>query len=281
MDYKFLDEIIRCMATSDKMYDIQKIQTIHRIKLAEFWGIKDGMKILEIGCGQGDTTAVLAYFVGENGLVNGIDIAPEDYGSPITVGASAEYLKKSKLGKQIKIDFKIDILSEDIDFPEKSFDIIVLSHCSWYLKSFDELQKILKKARSWGKQLCFAEWDTRINTIEEYPHFLAALIQAQYECFKPNSLSNIRTLFTPMDIKSIAEKSGWSITEEQTISSENLQDGKWEIDMVINQYKSEINKISNIPEKYKELIKSEVDLLNEYVKENKFKSLSTYAFVGF
>ncbi|WP_158095089.1 hypothetical protein [Gottfriedia luciferensis] len=46
-----------------------------------------------------------------------------------------------------------------------------------------------------------AEWDTRISSIEQYPHLLAILIQAQYESFKQNSESNIRTLFTPNDIK--------------------------------------------------------------------------------
>lgn len=280
MQYEFLDNIIRCMATSDKMYEIQRIQTEHRVRLAEFWGIKDGNRILEIGCGQGDTTAVLAYFVGENGFVNGIDIAPENYGGPITVGESANYLEKSKLGKQIKIDFKTNVLSDKIDFPEKCFDIVVLSHCSWYLRSFDELEQILKKARRWGRRLSFAEWDTRISSIEQYPHYLAALIQAQYECFKPDSLSNIRTIFTPMDMKRIAERAGWSIIKEETILSENMQDGKWEADVVMNDYKSEIDNLNNVPEKFKELIKSEVDLLSEYTTKNKIKSLSTFAFVG-
>lgn len=275
-----LEEIIKCMATSVSMYDIQKIQTIHRIKLAEFWGINADMKILEIGCGQGDTTAVLAYFVGESGLIHGIDIASEDYGSPITIGASVDYLKKSVLGKQIKIDFQVDILSEDIDFPEQAFDLIVLSHCCWYLKSFKELEQMLKKARKWGKQLCFAEWDTRINSIDQYPHYLAALIQAQYECFKENSYSNVRTLFTPMDIRSIAEHAGWSIIKEQTISSDNMQDGRWEVDIALSGYQSEIDKVNDIPEKFKSLIKSEIELLKEFVKDNKVESLSTYAFVG-
>jgi hypothetical protein len=35
-----------------------------------------------------------------------------------------------------------------------------------------------------------------------------------------------------------------------------------------------------VPEKAKELIESQLALLNENVKVNKIKSLSTYAFVG-
>jgi len=280
MNNEVLNEIVECMATSSQMYDIQKVQTEHRIKLAEAWEINKGMKVLEIGCGQGDTTAVLAYFVGENGFVHGVDIASEDYGAPITVGKAADYLKKSKLGKQIRMDYKIDVLNDMVDFPEKSFDIIVLSHCSWYMKSFNELEKILRKVKKWGKQLCFAEWDTRINSMEQYPHFLAVQIQAQYECFKASSFSNVRTLFTPMDLVNIAEKAGWSIKKEFIVSSGNLQDGKWECDIIVHEYKSEVDKIRDIPDKLKELINSEVDLLNEYVKNINIRSLSTYAFVA-
>lgn len=280
MNDEILNSILECMATSEQMYDIQKVQTEHRIKLAEFWEIHKGMKVLEIGCGQGDTTSVLAYFVGEDGFVNGVDIAAEDYGAPITVGQAADYLKKSKLGKQIKMDYRIDVLNDDVNFPEKFFDVIVLSHCSWYMKSTEELEKIFIKARRCGKRLCFAEWDTRVNVIEQYPHFLSVLIQAQYESYKTSSMSNVRTLFTPFDIRKIAERAGWVINKEAIIPSENLQDGKWECDMVNHEYKSEVDKLQEIPEKLKELIKSELDLLNEYIRNNSIKSLSTFAFIA-
>ena len=281
MSNEVLRTIVECMATTSReMCEIQGIQTEHRIRLAEFWEIHKGMKILEIGCGQGDTTAVLAHFVGEDGFVTGVDIAAEDYGAPITVGQSADYLKKSKLGKQIKMDYQIDVLDDTVDFPDRSFDIIVLSHCSWYMKSSEELEKILTRARKWAKKLCFAEWDTRVNEIGQFPHFLAVLIQAQYESFKANSNSNVRTLFTPMDIRKIAERAGWTINKESIISSENLQDGKWECDMVNHVYKSEVDQLQGIPSRLKELINSELDLLNEYTSNNSIKSLSTLAFIA-
>ncbi len=45
------------------------------------------------------------------------------------------------------VDFETDILSPKVDFPEKSFDYIFLSHCSWYLKSSEEFLNILKKIK--------------------------------------------------------------------------------------------------------------------------------------
>jgi len=272
--------IVECMGSNMDMKEIQRIQTEHRLKLVAFWGIKEGSRVLEIGCGQGDTTAALAYAVGEEGFVHGIDIASPDYGAPITLGDSARNLQQSKLGKQLKMEFDFDVLSSENDFPENSFDYIVFSHCSWYLKSFEELEGILKRARNWGKTLCFAEWDSRIQMIEQYPHFLAVLIQSQYECFKESSLSNVRTLFTPEDLKRVVEHAGWTITNEQSIHSPELQDAEWEIAMTVNDFKEEINTLGDLPDKLKSLIQSEVILLVEARKSTIVQPMSTYVFIA-
>ena len=280
MNENAVNTIVSCMPIYGGDSTIQTIQTEHRLKLAEFWGIKEGSRVLEIGCGQGDTTATLAYLVGETGFVHGIDIASPNYGAPITLGDSANHLKKSKLGKQLKMDFEVDILSPEVDFPEESFDYIVISHCSWYFKSFKEFTEVLRKTRKWGSKLCYAEWDPRINSIEQYPHFLAILLQAQYECFKENSLSNVRTLFTPNDIQNIAKDTDWTILKEESISSSELQDAKWEIDQTLTDYDFELGEIKNLPEKLQTLIKSEVYLLQESIKGVNVKPMSTYAFIA-
>jgi SAM-dependent methyltransferase len=269
-------EIVTYMgANNGKAADIQKIQTGHRLKLVEFWGIKEGNHVLEIGCGQGDTTAVLAYTVGEKGMVHGIDIATPDYGAPVTLGEAAEYLRKSPLGKQLKIDFNVDILSPKVDFPADSFDYIIFSHCSWYLKSFAELEAIFQKTRKWGKKLCFAEWDARVQSIEQYPHFLAVLIQSHYECFKENSSANVRTLFTPADVRRIAEKANWSISQETSIYSPDLQDGEWEVAMALTEYQQ-----ISLSEKLTQLINSEITLLEEARTNHSIKPLSTFVFIA-
>ncbi|PGL73085.1 class I SAM-dependent methyltransferase [Bacillus sp. AFS055030] len=275
-----VESVIDCMASGKGMSDLQRIQTEHRFKLVEFWNIEMGSKVLEIGCGQGDTTAVLAYSVGENGLVHGIDIGPRTYGSPISLGDSADFLLQSNLGNQLKMEFEIDILSSTVDFREHEFDYIVMSHCSWYLKSKEELIAVLKKIKKWGKKLCFAEWDTRISSIEQYPHLLSILIQAQYESLKQNSESNIRTLFTPNDIKNICEDSGWNIMNETTINSPNLQDGSWEVKKTLEDIDIELNNIENLPSKLNELIRSEVKMLEESITSIVIKPLSVFVFVA-
>ncbi|OIK09087.1 class I SAM-dependent methyltransferase [Bacillus sp. MUM 13] len=274
MEQNTLDKITKCMLTKS---DIQKVQTEHRIKLAQFWGIKEGSRLLEIGCGQGDTTAVLAYLAGETGFVHAIDIASPDYGAPATLGASADFLKKSFLGDRIAFDFETNVLSPGIDFPDNYFDFIILSHCSWYFKTSREFSSVLERTRKWGKQLCFAEWDARITSIEQYPHLLAILIQAQYESFKNDSESNVRTLFTPEDIKNIAGKAGFRIQKETSILSSLLQDAKWEIEGLLQTYNEEISLIDDMPDKLKSLIHSEVNLLKESIKHQQVKPMPIYA----
>ncbi|MGE6257082.1 class I SAM-dependent methyltransferase [Heyndrickxia sporothermodurans] len=280
MNINEIEQIVSCMAGSSVNVEVQRVQTKHRVKLAECWGITKGSKVLEIGCGQGDTTAVLAYFVGDSGLVHGIDIASSNYGAPITLGDSINYLKKSFLGNRVKIEFEKDVLSSNVNFPGNEYDFVVLSHSSWYLKSFEELQEILTKARKWGSKLCFAEWDARVSSAEQLPHFLSILIQAQYECFKSESYANVRTLFTPDDVKMAAEKAGWNVTVEQSINSPELQDGKWEVEETLAAYEEELQMAEGMPDKLKTLIKSEVGLLRAALEKNNIQSLSSFALIA-
>lgn len=277
---EFIDEIVECMAVGSENHKLQRVQTEHRVKLAQFWEIRNGSRILEIGCGQGDTTAVLAHFVGESGSVHGVDIASPNYGAPITVGDSAKFLMNSKLGKRIKMEYEVDVLSSEVQFPIHSFDTIVLSHCSWYLKSFEQFTALLQQVRKWGKQLVFAEWDLRISNIKQLPHLLSVLIQAQYECFKEDSSANVRTLLTSHDVKRLAKATGWDITKETTIMAPEMQDGSWEVQQTLTNWQLELGRTRNMPTKLKYLIASQVDLLDDLVTNNGVTPLSTFALVA-
>lgn len=61
-------------------FNVQHLQTDHRLVLLQHWEIPTGSKILEIGCGQGDCTTVLAHAVGEEGTVVAVDPAELTYG---------------------------------------------------------------------------------------------------------------------------------------------------------------------------------------------------------
>ena len=61
-------------------FKVQESQTVHRLVLLQQWDIPTGSKVLELGCGQGDCTTVLASAVGEQGKVVAVDPADLDYG---------------------------------------------------------------------------------------------------------------------------------------------------------------------------------------------------------
>lgn len=60
-------------------FSIQHSQTLHRLALLQHWNIPTGSKVLELGCGQGDCTTVLASAMGEEGRVVAVDRAELDY----------------------------------------------------------------------------------------------------------------------------------------------------------------------------------------------------------
>ena len=84
-----MEHLLNCMKIIGND-TIQRTQLTHRIELVKTFQIKKGMKVLEIGCGQGDTTVVLADAVGETGHVVAIDIASTEYGAPITLGEASK-----------------------------------------------------------------------------------------------------------------------------------------------------------------------------------------------
>jgi protein-L-isoaspartate O-methyltransferase len=67
--------IVAAMAAGTLDPAVQLTQTRYRMGLVDGWDIRPGASVLEIGCGQGDMTAVLADAVGEQGRVVGVDSA--------------------------------------------------------------------------------------------------------------------------------------------------------------------------------------------------------------
>ncbi|MBF2516222.1 class I SAM-dependent methyltransferase [Listeria marthii] len=256
-----LEEIVDCMLLNENDKEIQRTQTEHRIKLVDFWQVKKGDRVLEVGCGQGDTTAVLANAVGQDGFVQGIDIAPQNYGAPFTIGDATDHLKKSQLGAQIDFKLGTDILKGDITFLEKAFDVAVLSHASWYFSSKEELIQMLVLLSKWAKRVCYAEWDTRITDVKQTSHMLAVLTQSSYEAFKQDTQSNIRTFITPIDMQEIIQSQNWKMGAETSVFSERMQDSRWEISYVKDFITKELEADLGLPEKFKAFLLSQSKLI--------------------
>lgn len=242
--------------------EIQRIQSNYRRRLAQTWPLAPGMKILEVGCGQGDMTAILAESVGPTGHITATDIASPDYGAPLTLQQATDLIKATPLGERIDFLFECDLLDPSTSFAENAFDAAILAHCSWYFASVQQLRRTFQALKPWAKHLYFAEWNLNPVQVEQSAHFLAVLIQGQVEAFKASSQANIRNPIPKQPLKRLLEESGWTITQEATPDTSDLQDADWEIQMCLRESAQELETLA-IPERAKQMILTQLEILRE------------------
>ncbi|CAO3679940.1 unnamed protein product [Umbelopsis ramanniana] len=278
-----VERLVDLMPNTDKEAHrkIAEVQTRHRIKLAEQWAIADASSVLEIGCGQGDTTVVLADVVGSKGKVTSIDIAEEDYGSPLTVGQSMQYLKNGDFGDRIDYHFNTDITKPEADV-YSGFDVALLSHCSFYFDHPEDLVGIFSSLRKKAKTLCFAEHLAYVpHSMAQFPHFLALSIHAQIQARVGSQKANIRTLFTPDMIREACEKAGWKIKREFQVETPELQDAGWEVSDLLRMKDQEFVDAAKGDKKWLELIRAHLQILKDARQRvDRCDTLPTWGFVA-
>jgi ubiquinone/menaquinone biosynthesis C-methylase UbiE len=213
-------------------FNIQHSQTLHRLELLKHWHISSGSKVLELGCGQGDCTTVLASAVGDEGKVVAVDPADLSYGSPYTLGQAQSHISQGPLGRQITWiqqspqDYLASLFSSD----SQAFDATVLAHCLWYFSSPSLVLSTFRAIRQHSKRLLLAEWSLVATHPSAQPHVLAALTQAALECRKSESISNVRTVLSPKRLTELALAAGWQLENDvRTQADEGLLDGQWEV----------------------------------------------------
>ncbi|XP_014551720.1 hypothetical protein COCVIDRAFT_112161 [Bipolaris victoriae FI3] len=223
-------------------FNVQLSQTSHRLVLLQNWNIPAGSKILELGCGQGDCTTVLAHAVGKEGSVVAVDPADLNYGAPYSLGQAQTHISQSPLGTRITwvqqspLDYLSSLSSPSSSTSSqsandtKTFDATVLAHCTWYFSSPSIIQSTLRAIRDHSKRLLLAEWSLVATDPSAQPHVLAALAQAALECHKPKSDSNIRTVVGPKRLTDLALAAGWKLESETRVQAKDgLLDGQWEV----------------------------------------------------
>jgi SAM-dependent methyltransferase len=209
----------------------------HRIDLVKFLGITPGSRVLEIGCGQGDCTTVLADAVGEQGHVDAVDPGPPEYGSPYTLGQCQSHLLAGPLGSRISfhnVD-PVDYL-QSLSSSTPPYDFIIMCHCIWYFPSPATLSDIVTACIGKARKLCLAEWSLVASSVETLPHVITALLLASIEAKrKTPSNQNIRTILSPGQIvRNIAEVGPhFRFVKEETANSGDSLDGQWEVGYLI------------------------------------------------
>jgi SAM-dependent methyltransferase len=273
------ETIMSSMAAGVGEPAVQLAQTRFRAGLVDGWGIPVGASVLEIGCGQGDMTAVLADAVGPTGRVVAVDIADPSYGVPVTLGDSAAFLLASPLGARIDMRFQVDVLDLEVTFGADEFDYVVLSHCSWYFSSIEQVDHVLGRIRPWARRLCFAEWDLQPRTLDQVPHLLAVLIQGQIEASGARGDGNVRTPFSRDALLRSLGRTQWQVADSRSVSAATLQDADWEIAACLASA-ADVGRINGLPSLVRDFVSSQVDVLRSLAEPKGNKPLPSYALVA-
>jgi SAM-dependent methyltransferase len=273
------EQLAALMASAEHDPDVQLRQTRFRMELVRGWEIARGARVLEIGCGQGDTTAVLADAVGPEGRVTAVDLAGPDYGAPVTIGESTRRLAQGPLGAQIEFRLGFDVLAPAIVFPDDAFDVVVLAHCTWYFASLEQLAGTLRRIRPWAPRLCLSEWELQPDCVEQTGHLLAVLIQGQIEAFKATSAANVRTPYSRDTLHALLRETGWSVTSESLVDASELDDGRWEIEECLESSRGELTEL-DLPDRPKQLLASQLDVLQRISDRGQTRSLPAYSVVA-
>jgi SAM-dependent methyltransferase len=209
----------------------------HRLSLTKEWVIEPGRRILDIGCGQGESCLALALDVGDSGHITGIDVAPLDYGTPFTVKESREYVIKSVLGPRIDF-FQTDAASllQPLDgSPSPAYDAAALCHSLWYFSTRESVFSLFETlAAARISRVYLAEYSFQASDCSQVPHVLAAQAQALFHAYKTprepgiNEL-NIRAALDQASILEAAKSNGFEVHRQGIITpEENLLEGHFE-----------------------------------------------------
>lgn len=123
------------------------VEMLERFRVLRFAPLKEGMNVLEVGCGaHALTTVPLAYLVGETGRVVAIDRSRWRFFEEITSSAGV---------KHRIIPLKVD--ARELPFPFKAFDLAVLVHGIRSLKNEETMVKVMSEMFRVSERVFIAE----------------------------------------------------------------------------------------------------------------------------
>lgn len=203
-----------------------------RLALTKAWDITPGQRLLDIGCGQGESALVLALAVGPSGHVTGLDDAPPDYGTPFAVGESHRHIAESSLGPRISF-----VHSDARSLPGAAYDAAVLCHSLWYLPSRESVRALFRAlATARIPRVYLAEYSSHASDASQRPHVLAAqAIALLVDCRKARdpgadySAYNVRVSLDEAFVLQAARDAGFTVRRQGAVTpAEDYLEGHFE-----------------------------------------------------
>ena len=230
----FLGSMLHDQAAEEKVW-IPRFQL--RMTVIQEWAIGLGKRVLDIGCGQGESSAILALALGPESRIVAIDPARSDYGIPYTVSQSQEYICRSAIGSQISFfqTTAADLFKSLNQSASAIVDVATLCHSLWY---FPDIQTVIDLFRTLADagitKVYTAEYDFDSAMPSQQPHMLAARAQASLYASRALREPGTRTLNVrgAPDKKAILDAamlSGFSAVRQGTVTPEvNFLEGHFE-----------------------------------------------------
>jgi len=127
--------------------DWLRVEMLERFRVLQFAPIREGMNVLEVGCGaHALTTVPLTYLVGETGRVVAVDKSRWRFFEEVTSVTGV---------KHRIIPLKLD--ARELPFPFKAFDLAVLVHGIRSLKNEEAMVKVISEMLRVAERVFIAE----------------------------------------------------------------------------------------------------------------------------
>ncbi|KAK0615235.1 hypothetical protein B0T17DRAFT_541429 [Bombardia bombarda] len=235
-----IDTLIASFLVYNKEFEDQVFRPRfkQRLGVTDAWAIEKSSRVLDIGCGQGESALTIALELGPAGHVTAIDTSPPDYGTPHTVEQSHAYISKSPLGSMI--DFRLTSASSFLNTTTTpKFDAATLCHSAWYFPTPDALAALFPTLASAAiPTIYIAEYNLQsVSMPSQIPHQVAALAQAMYHRYVAAVSEllplNIRVAPNIDTITEAAGAAGYHVARSGIITPDlDYHEGKFETEYV-------------------------------------------------
>ncbi|OAA72583.1 hypothetical protein ISF_01656 [Cordyceps fumosorosea ARSEF 2679] len=211
-----------------------------RLATIRAWGVREGDHLLDIGCGQGESSVALAALVGDRGHVTAIDTASMDYGHPFTMRAAHDHLRQSALGPRVtfhQADAQSFFAEQQQTAPR--LDAAVLCQSLFYFPGEHEVRALFATLRAAGTSPVYvAEWSYVPSREAQTAHALAATAQRLFYRYRYRPEAgredpreqNVRGGVDKSAILRAAAAAGYGLAREALITpEEDMREGEFEV----------------------------------------------------